>query len=49
MTRKKIHRCNECSKPLKHIQTNQWMCHQSPSVCKSSTKVIFITIKEEEE
>tara|TARA_B100001559_G_scaffold314161_1_gene314164 strand:- start:2387 stop:2536 length:150 start_codon:yes stop_codon:yes gene_type:complete len=49
MKRKKINRCDVCKEPLKNIQTNQWMCDQSPSVCESSTKIIYITIKEEEE
>ncbi len=48
MKRKKVNRCKECNEPLKHIQTNQWMCHQSPSVCKSSTKVLFFSNEEEE-
>lgn len=47
--RKRINRCSGCEKPLKNIQTNQWMCDQSPSVCKMSTKVIFIDNPKEEE
>jgi len=49
MSRRKIHRCNECNEPLRHVQTNQWMCQQSPSRCKQSTKIIFMATKEEEE
>ena len=49
MKRRKIHRCLECTKPLKNIQTNQWMCDQSPSMCKMSTKVIFLNDPREEE
>ncbi len=49
MSRRKINRCSECKEPLKHVQTNQWMCQQSPNKCKASTKIKFITIKEEEE
>ncbi len=49
MKRRKIHRCVECNQPLKNIQTNQWMCDQSNSVCANSLKVIFIKIEEEEE
>jgi hypothetical protein len=42
MSRRKINRCIECTNPLKNIQTNRWMCDQSPSVCKMSTKVIYL-------
>ncbi len=47
--RKKINRCTECKEPLKNIQTNQWMCDQNSSVCEKSLKVIFISMKDEEE
>lgn len=49
MKRRKIHRCLECTKPLKNIQTNQWMCDQSPSMCNMSTKVLFLDKPSEEE
>tara|TARA_B100001250_G_scaffold412184_1_gene442728 strand:- start:369 stop:518 length:150 start_codon:yes stop_codon:yes gene_type:complete len=49
MKRRKINRCSECNEPLKHVQTNQWMCQQSPSKCKASAKIKFITMIEEEE
>lgn len=49
MKRRKIHRCVECNQPLRNIQTNQWMCDQSNSVCEMSLKVKFISIIEEEE
>ena len=42
MSRRRINRCVECTKPLKNIQTNQWMCDQAPSKCKMSIKVIFL-------
>ena len=45
--RKKINRCDECKEPLKNIQTNQWMCQQSPTKCKESTKVLFMHEEEE--
>jgi len=50
MSRTKINRCNECKEALKYIQNNQWMCQQSPSKCKMSTKVVYIndTAQEEE-
>jgi len=44
---KKINRCDECKEPLRNIQTNQWMCQQSPTKCKQSTKVMFIHEEEE--
>lgn len=47
--RKKINRCVECKEPLKHVQTNQWMCQQSQSKCSQSIKIIYITVQEEEE
>jgi hypothetical protein len=46
--RKRINRCNECKELLKNIQTNQWMCQQSLTKCKQSTKVLFIHEEEEE-
>ncbi len=49
MSRRRINRCIECKKPLKHIQTNQWMCDQSPSSCKMSVKVIFLNNPKDEE
>ena len=52
MSRRKINRCVKCKEPLKNIQTNQWMCDQSPSMCDMSTKVIFLDnpeLKDEEE
>jgi hypothetical protein len=45
--RKIINRCDECKEPLRNIQTNQWMCQQSPTKCKQSTKVLFIHEEEE--
>ena len=45
--RRIINRCSECKEPLKNIQTNQWMCQQSPSRCKMSAKVKFIHEEEE--
>ena len=49
MSRRRINRCLECKLPLKNIQTNQWMCDQSPSMCKLSTKVLFLDNPSEEE
>jgi hypothetical protein len=49
MSRKKINRCDECKQPLKHIQTNQWMCDQSPSNCILSLKILFLNNPEDEE
>lgn len=49
MSRRRINRCVECTKPLKNIQTNQWMCDQSPSMCKMSTKVIFLDNPEQKD
>lgn len=49
MSRKKINRCTECNEPLRHIQNNQWMCQQSPTKCKSSTKVLYLNNPELEE
>ena len=50
MSRKKINRCVECNTPLKHVQSNQWMCDQSPSNCNMSIKVVFLDnpVQEEE-
>ena len=47
MKRKKINRCEECKEPLKHVQTNQWMCQQSPTRCLASTKIKYIHEEEE--
>ena len=44
-----LNRCSECKTPLKNIQTNQWMCDQSPNMCKMSTKVLFLNNPKEEE
>ncbi len=49
MKRRKINRCSECNEPLKHVMNNKWMCDQSPSRCKASTKIKFINVIEEEE
>ena len=49
MSRKRINRCIECKEPLKNIQTNQWMCDQSPSNCSMSIKVIFLNNPADEE
>jgi len=45
--RKKINRCDECKEPLKNIQTNKWMCQQSPTKCRDSAKITFIHEEEE--
>jgi hypothetical protein len=39
---KNRYKCIECGKILRHIQTNQWMCDQSPSVCMNSIKVVYL-------
>ncbi len=52
MSRRKINRCVECREPLKHVQTNQWMCDQSPTNCVMSIKIIYLNnpeVNDEEE
>jgi len=47
--RKKINRCEVCKEPLKHVQTNQWMCDQNSTKCENSVKILFLGEPEEEE
>ena len=49
MRGKKINRCESCNNPLKHVQTNQWMCQQSPTKCELSTKIKFLDNPKDEE
>ena len=49
MSRRKIHKCVECNKPLKHIQNNKWWCDQSPTMCKMSAKVKFLNNPEQKD
>ena len=49
MSRRRINRCVECKEPLKHMQSNQWMCDQSPNNCKMSIKVIFLDNPEQKD
>ena len=49
MKRRRINRCINCNEPLKHIQSNQWMCDQSLKNCIMSLKVIFLNNPEEKD
>lgn len=48
MKGKRINRCQVCKNPLKHVHNNQWMCNQSLTNCKNSTKISYIKVEEEE-
>ena len=45
----KIPKCSVCTKQLRHVQNNQWMCQQSGSHCINSLKIIYYSAPEEEE
>ena len=47
--RRTINRCVECNTPLKHIQTNQWMCDQNRTNCSMSIRVVFLNNPEEKD
>ena len=36
-----VYKCKECGNPMKHVQTNQWMCDQNRTNCSQSLKIIF--------